>query len=694
MLNRGPPRRERRRRRCRAASLALALAPLLALTEAAAAATPPGHGVTGGELRRYRRMAGELAHATASDARNFRKALHDRALRAQIEGVFKKKLSDKTLTAMAAHAHAEADYWAHYRRGIEAQIGAEAPQEAGRLIPGRRPPPSAVEPIVNPGALPPPRPFETGGFMPLPDRWRILDALGRKENPLDPYNTNTLKGDKPIFGEDWFLNVGAISDTLYEPARVPTGIGAQYTARPGENSTFGRYGRTVVSETDILSLSLIKGDTTFKPPDFELRITPAFNFNHTEVGELGVININPAKGQSRNDSFVGLQEGFIDYHIRNVSEYYDFDSVRVGIQPFNVDFRGFLFQDNELGVRFFGNRDANRWQYNLAAFQRLEKDTNSGLNDLGKRLRDDRVIVANLYRQDFPVHGFTSQIAYVRNDNNEGKEFYYDNNGFLVRPAQIGDDRGYDYNVNYLGYNGDGHFGRINLTTSAYWALGHLSHNQFGLAGNDGANINAFFVAAEPSIDFNWMRFRLSGLYQSGERHPQGGHAGGFDAIFENPQFAGADTSFWIRQSVPLIGGGGVALSTPNGILDDLRSAKGEGQSNFINPGLVLAGIGADFDILPELRLATNANYLRFATTAPLEFLRHQGNIPDDIGYDLSAALTYRPLDSNNVVLRLSGGILLPGDGLKALYNTPGGSGLFINGGTLYSVLGNVILTY
>jgi hypothetical protein len=54
-----------------------------------------------------------------------------------------------------------------------------------------------------------------------------------RENPLDPYNTNTLKADKPVFGDDWFVNVGAIADTLYEPARVPTGIGAQYTARPG-----------------------------------------------------------------------------------------------------------------------------------------------------------------------------------------------------------------------------------------------------------------------------------------------------------------------------------------------------------------------------------------------------------------------------------------------------------------------------
>jgi hypothetical protein len=668
---------------------------VLLLGEIAPAATPPEVSVRSDELRRQRKLADELATTIAADAGTFEKALRSPQLRAQLERTLNKKLSDETLNAMASQAHAEADYWSRYRLGVDRELGVERPDAPGRRAPGQPPPPDGVEPIVNPEALPPPKPFESGGYLPVPDRWRILDALGRRENPLDPYNTNTLKGDKPIFGEDWFLNMSAISDTRIEPARVPTGIGAQYTARPLENNTFGRYGRLLFNQTAIVSAELFKGDTAFKPPDIEFRLTPVFNYNHLDVGEVGLVRIDPTKGTVRNDAFLGLQEAFADYHIRNVSEFYDFDSIRVGIQPFNADFRGFLFQDNQLGVRLFGNRESNRWQYNLAYFRRIEKDTNSGLNAVTQQLRRDDIVVANLFRQDFPVEGFTSQLIYLRNDNREGNEFYYDKNGFLVRPAQIGDNRGYDYDVNYIGVNGDGHFGRINLTTSGYWATGSLSHNQFGTdPNNKGATINAFFAAAEPSIDVDWARFRLSGLFASGERHPQGGHAGGFDAVVENPQFAGADTSFWIRQAIPLIGGGGVALNTENGVLADLRAAKGEGQSNFINPGLVLAGVGGDFDLLPELRLSTNFNYLRFVSTAPLEFLRHQANIPDSLGYDLSAALTYRPLFTQNVVFRLSGAVLFPGSGLRALFNTPGGAALFGSGGNLYSVLANVVLTY
>ena len=63
----------------------------------------------------------------------------------------------------------------------------------------------------------------------------------------------------------------------------------------------------------------------------------------------------------------------------------------------------------------------------------------------------------------------------------------------------------------------------------------------------------------------DWIRVRATALYASGDGDPYDNKAGGFDAIMEDPQIAGADTSYWIRQAVPLIGGGGVALSQRNG---------------------------------------------------------------------------------------------------------------------------------
>jgi hypothetical protein len=185
------------------------------------------------------------------------------------------------------------------------------------------------------------------------------------------------------------------------------------------------------------------------------------------------------------------------------------------------------------------------------------------------------------------------------------------------------------------------------------------------------------------------MRFRLSGAYASGDDEPYDGRETGFDAVFENPVFAGADTSYWIRQTIPFAGGGrAVSINGRNGMLNSLRSSKEQGQSNFNNPGLMLLGAGADFDLTPEFRLSANANHLWFENTATLETLRNEGSIPRDIGWDLSTAAIWRPKATQNIVFRLSAATLLSGGGFRDLFDSRGG------GSAYYSVLANAILTY
>lgn len=531
-----------------------------------------------------------------------------------------------------------------------------------------------------------PRPPADGFSEPiaLPDRWRIVEALGYKERWWDPYNQNTWKGDKPISQkgiENWFFAFTGISDTVMELRRLPTPVGGQSADRAGASDIFGEGDQYAYVQNLATEFVVYKGNTVFMPPEIEFRFTPVFNWNRVELDERLALFTDPAKGPNRSDSHVGIQAAFIDYHLRNVSSRYDFDSLRVGIQPITVDFRGFLFNDNQLGIRVFGNRNNNKYQYNLGWFRRIEKDTNSGLNDVGAPLRDDDVFLFNVYRQDLFVLGFTSQLAIVHNRNREDKEYYYDQNGFLTRPAAIGTEVPRQYDVTYLGYNGDGHMGLFNLSVSTYYAFGEETPSVFTNADSD---IKAGFAAFELSRDFDWIRARVSGLHATGDKDPFDDVAGGFDAILENPLFAGADTSFWIRQAVPLVGGGGVALSGRNGVLNSLRSSKDEGQSNFVNPGIHLLGMGADFDVLPELRLSVNANHLFFDNTAVLEVARNQAPIDKEIGWDLSTALIWRPLFNQNVVMRLSYAMLLPADGYEQLADDE----------KPYSLLGNLILTY
>ena len=534
-----------------------------------------------------------------------------------------------------------------------------------------------------------PSPDKLMEFPAVPDRWRIVSMLGYPQNLWDPYaGNNPVKGDLPLFGKDndWFFNLLLISDTVYEPRRFPVPVGGASTLRPGSIDLFGSGRQTVFNQNVLVEFVLYKGDTVYKPPDYEFRFIPVFNFSIVDVDEITLVKTNPDYGLTRREGFVGIQGLFFDKHLRNVSTRYDFDSVRIGIQPFSSDFRGFLFQDNQFGIRLFGTRNNNIYQYNLAWFRRLEKDANSGLNDITERrfrdsLRDDDVFVFNVYRQDFPRLGFFSQLTVLYNRNREADDIFYDDNLFIQRPASIGTERSRDYDVVYLGYNGDGHFGRNNLTTSFYVALGDESNTTFTDYPSD---IRAWFFAAEYSRDYDWIRPKFSLLYGSGDSDPFDGKSEGFDAVFENPQFAGADTSFWIRQGVPLIGGGRVALSGRNGILNSLRPSKEFGQSNFTNPGIVLLGVGADMDLTPELRFSFNANQLWFDDTASVALARNQANVGKNIGLDVSASLIYRPFASQNIVLRASGAALLPGQGYKDLFGDE----------IPFSILANLVLQY
>src|SRR4030095_17157889 len=76
---------------------------------------------------------------------------------------------------------------------------------------------------------------------------------------------------------------------------------------------------------------------------------------------------------------------------------------------------------------------------------------------------------------DFIRKGYTIQASFHFNDDRSSIEF--DENDFLVRPALIGDVRPHAIKVGYLGVNGDGHLGRLNLTNSYYFAFGHDDRN-------------------------------------------------------------------------------------------------------------------------------------------------------------------------------------------------------------------------
>lgn len=528
---------------------------------------------------------------------------------------------------------------------------------------------------INDGTLLPPipkLPNDRQMYTEMPDRWRLptpnyrrYPGNSRSEFVFghwwDPFNRNMLKGDYPINGKQLFFSFTGDSITAVDARRLPT-PSSNYPARPGEGNFFGRSRQFFTAQTFRMRFQLSRGDTSFRPVDWQIRFTPVANINYLATQENGIVNVNPAAGTDRTDGWVGVQELFFEKKIHDLSPNYDFISIRAGIQQFSSDFRGLIYADEQPGVRIFGNLRSNRIQYNLAAFDLLQKNTNSGLNTFHRRYR--QVGVANVYIEDFIRKGYTTEFSF--DVNNDEATRYYDDNGFPVRPAIIGAAKPHSIRSYYFGWTSDGHLGRFDIDHAFYQVWGHDSLNP--LTGKK-ADINAQLVALEVSRDQDWMRYRVSFLYASGDKHPHGAHSGtarGFDSIVDNENFAGGEFSFFNRESIRLTSTG-VAINSQDSFLPDLVSEKNQGQSNFVNPGLGLINVGADAKLTQRIKLIGNVNYLRFMRTEPLEYLLFQKPIRHSIGVDSSLGVIWRPQLSQNIVVKAGLSSLAPGAGLRVI---------------------------
>jgi hypothetical protein len=444
------------------------------------------------------------------------------------------------------------------------------------------------------------------------------------------------------------------------------------------------------------------GPAAGQPVNFTQTINPgdAFNFIAPQLKPLeGANNLvpvdastneaapkaKPTPSKSRRKDFAGtrytvrqrdffaLQEAFGELHIKDLSDNYDFISSRWGLQPFISDFRGFIFADTNLGARIFGNWDNNRTQYNLAYFNQREKDTYSDLNTFNSR--NQQVLIANVFRQDALWKGYTAQLSL--HGNFDSGNTHYDKNGFLVRPQPLGtvrpggdfrgsrgDVREHDVNTVYFGWAGDGHIGRLNLSHAFYQVLGEDEAN--GLAGRR-IDVNAQMAALELSYDRDWIRFKFSGFYASGDDDPTDRTGRGFDTILDSPSFIGGPFSWYVHEN-PNLGGTGVNLKQRDSLVPNLRTSKTQGQSNFVNPGVMILGAGSDLDVTPKLKAFANLNHIWLSQTEPVELALHTNKARSDLGWDTSVGLKYRPLLTDNIVISAGIGFFFPGGGYRDIY--------------------------
>ncbi len=550
-----------------------------------------------------------------------------------------------------------------------------------------------------------------------PNRWQVNLQWKRyqegdaetpyQSNPTQytwhPYEQSLLKGDIPIDGKDLFLSLTASLLGNFNTRTLPSPSGI--SASTAGSFDFYGHGSQIFTFTNfIFRADLFKGETAFKPFEWFVRIEPVLSLNYLSTEESGLVKVDPrgrvggspsenppqpsisginnpsnvdalltevkeappsfqhTKHTRRFDHYLALQEALVEIHLLDLSANYDFLAIKMGNQLFNSDFRGLIFNDVNTGLRLFGNAYNNLYQYNLALFYTREKDTNSGLNTFHSRRQT--VWIANLYKQDFIRKGYTAELNFVANID-RGDRFYYDKNGFLARPSPLGLVRPHKLQAYYLGWLGDGHIGRWNISHAFYQVWGHDDFN--GLAGGP-TDISAQAAFLELSYDHNWIRYKATGLFASGDRHPGEGKAHGFDSVTDNMNILGGPFSFFLGQGFNL-GGTATLLTQPLSVFPSMTTSKVEGQSNFVNPGILIGGIGTDIEVTQKLRGFMNLSYLRFVTTAPIEKALMTGSIRKPIGIDLNFSAFYRPLLTDNIIFLGGIGLLFPRSGFRDIYS-------------------------
>jgi hypothetical protein len=208
-------------------------------------------------------------------------------------------------------------------------------------------------------------------------------------------------------------------------------------------------------------------------------------------------------------------------------------------------------------------------------------------------------------------------------------------------------------------------------------------------------------AAVEVSYDRDWIRYKASLFYASGDGSARNGTATGFDSIVDNTNFVGGPFSYYVRQGFNLAGTA-VDVKQRFSLLPDLRTGKSAGQANFVNPGLRMAGLGADADVTPKLRAFCNANYIMFDDTDSLKTVLLTNQLGRAFGGDLSFGVQWRPWLTENIVVSSGLGALLPGRGFRDIYRTvqPAVPGFTPTGlsskvdSWLYSAVAAVTLTY
>jgi len=198
----------------------------------------------------------------------------------------------------------------------------------------------------------------------------------------------------------------------------------------------------------------------FKPAHWTIKIQPVFNINYVRARETGVIAPDPrgidrganppppiraasrilemlvacsipalilrptvTRGAStlHDERFLWLQEYFAEVHLVICQITMTFSHSGPATSFSIRIFRGFIFNDVNFGARLFATSATIITSTMPRSLTCRERNTFSDLNSFDQR--NQRVFIASLYKQDFLWKGYTAQLSFHANLDDEDRHY-------------------------------------------------------------------------------------------------------------------------------------------------------------------------------------------------------------------------------------------------------------------------------